>query len=93
MMLGIAGEYIGRIYDESKGRPLYVVRQMRNFTMEENGGRRAAGALRPDSTHVRPTGADSLRTGFAGTVSAQARQNPKPDAMTDHQTEEHQIDG
>jgi polyisoprenyl-phosphate glycosyltransferase len=32
MMLGIIGEYIGRIYDEAKGRPLYVVRETLNFS-------------------------------------------------------------
>jgi dolichol-phosphate mannosyltransferase len=36
MMLGIAGEYIGRIYDEAKGRPLYVVRRVRNFALEKD---------------------------------------------------------
>lgn len=35
MMLGIMGEYIGRIYDEAKGRPLYVVREELNFDRAE----------------------------------------------------------
>jgi dolichol-phosphate mannosyltransferase len=37
MMLGIIGEYIGRIYDEAKGRPLYVVRETMNFAGAEAG--------------------------------------------------------
>lgn len=31
LMLGIVGEYIGRIYDEVKGRPLYIVKNTVGF--------------------------------------------------------------
>lgn len=34
IILGIMGEYIGRIYDEAKGRPLYIVRDTVNITEE-----------------------------------------------------------
>jgi dolichol-phosphate mannosyltransferase len=33
--IGIIGEYVGRIYDEVKGRPLYLVRAQRNFPTSE----------------------------------------------------------
>ncbi len=32
MILGVVGGYIGRIYDEAKGRPLYIVREERNIS-------------------------------------------------------------
>ncbi|MDQ6607690.1 MAG: glycosyltransferase family 2 protein [Actinomycetota bacterium] len=44
--IGIIGEYVGRIYDEVKGRPLYLVRATRNFTEGE-----IADPPRPVVTH------------------------------------------
>jgi dolichol-phosphate mannosyltransferase len=40
--IGILGEYVGRVYDEIKGRPLYLV--------AENVGRGLAEADSPPST-------------------------------------------
>jgi polyisoprenyl-phosphate glycosyltransferase len=34
--VGILGEYVGRIYEEGKGRPLYVVADTWNLTQREN---------------------------------------------------------
>jgi glycosyltransferase involved in cell wall biosynthesis len=47
--IGIIGEYVGRIYDEVKGRPLYLIRARRN--MPESGSRPAS--LPPDAAERR----------------------------------------
>ncbi|SMC71569.1 glycosyltransferase family 2 protein [Papillibacter cinnamivorans] len=36
IMLGIIGEYIGRIYDEAKGRPLYIVGETAGFNDDKH---------------------------------------------------------
>jgi hypothetical protein len=35
LSIGILGEYVGRIFDEVKGRPLYVVRELIGFEPAE----------------------------------------------------------
>jgi dolichol-phosphate mannosyltransferase len=36
--VGIIGEYVARIYDEVKGRPLYLVRDARNIAAQQADG-------------------------------------------------------
>ncbi len=48
--IGIIGEYVGRIYDEVKGRPLYLVASTRNFIADEpRDVRVTVGRSTPDS--------------------------------------------
>lgn len=37
IMLGIIGEYVGRIFEESKGRPLYIIAESINFNKQIHG--------------------------------------------------------
>jgi glycosyltransferase involved in cell wall biosynthesis len=49
--IGIIGEYVGRIYDEVKGRPLYLIRSTANFEGDPaiRSGPLAAGGVGPDA--------------------------------------------
>lgn len=38
-LLGVLGEYIGRTYEEAKGRPLYLVSEAINFSDEDESSR------------------------------------------------------
>jgi glycosyltransferase involved in cell wall biosynthesis len=46
MAIGLIGEYLGRIYDEVKGRPLYLVRTRLNMPEGEGAPREPVGAGR-----------------------------------------------
>jgi polyisoprenyl-phosphate glycosyltransferase len=48
LTLGILGEYLGRVYEEVKGRPRYVVAERVNMDEEEDAGQAARSLARRD---------------------------------------------
>ena len=48
--VGLVGEYVARIYEECKGRPLYVVSENANFEKERPHYRQSRGALEQHRT-------------------------------------------
>ncbi len=48
LALGAIGDYVGRNYEESKGRPLYVIAGAYNLMLPENGIPRASILIQPD---------------------------------------------
>lgn len=50
LMLGVASEYLGRVFDEAKSRPIYILRKPRVCRSPERDDSRAS----PTSTHASP---------------------------------------
>jgi glycosyltransferase involved in cell wall biosynthesis len=56
--IGMVGEYLARVYEEAKSRPLYIVNHAVNFAP---GSRPANGIVLPETESLQPTNARSAR--------------------------------
>ena len=88
LMMGILGEYVGRIYEEVKRRPLYAISEQFNFGEPAKSGRvsppQRPGRKNDMSEPLTKKGADDAPLGEEGPAApawpAQAVENPPPPA-------------
>ena len=53
LALGLIGDYVARTYEESKGRPLYIVSEAFNLPLPEQGIARASILIEPELSSLR----------------------------------------
>jgi len=61
LALGVIGDYVARNYEESKGRPLYVLTSVVNTAVPHHEIRRAAVAIRPEVNEWNPVEVAAFR--------------------------------
>ena len=61
--IGLLGEYVARIYEETKGRPLYVVSNTANVDAEPNA---AKGVMLPPAADLKPAAPRSISSRRSG---------------------------
>jgi dolichol-phosphate mannosyltransferase len=65
LAIGVMGDYVARIYEEIKGRPLYILSDSANFDLEAQRVPRAAILPRPASRESTPLPAQPARERWA----------------------------
>ncbi len=75
LALGMIGDYVARTYEESKGRPLYLVTDAFNVSLPENAIARASILIQPDALEDYRGQPVSVMAGFDGYEKSRSHAN------------------